>query len=131
MTRGPIANLRSKQKQKTNEPSVRDKLSADFTKRLEAKWRQQGDDVLDAAFKESPTKIAEMIARLVSTTEPPPGNDFEACRSMRDIGIALLKSIGMDEFEMTEEAISEALERNNEFIAKLQAIRAKAEGAIQ
>jgi hypothetical protein len=71
-----------------------------------------------------------MIARLVSTTEPP-GNDFEACKTKRDIGIALLKSIGMDEFEMTEEAISEALERNDEFIAKLQAIRAAAEGQIQ
>jgi hypothetical protein len=117
-------------KPKASEPSAKDKLSADFTERLEKKWREQGDDVLEAAFKESPTKIAEMIARLVSTSEPP-GNDFEACKTKRDIGIALLKSIGMDEFEMTEEAISEALERNDEFIAKLQAIRAAAEGQIQ
>jgi len=124
--------MKSPRKPKPNEPSAKDKLSADFTERLEKKWREQGDDVLEAAFKESPTKIAEMIARLVSTTEPL-GNDFEACRTKRDIGIALLKSIGMNdnEFEMTEEAISEALERNDEFIAKLQAIRAAAEGQIQ
>src|SRR5262245_60950284 len=117
-------------KPKANEPSAKDKLSADFTERLEKKWREQGDDVLEAAFKESPTKIAEMIARLVSTTEPP-SNDFEACRTKRDIGIALLKSIGMDEFEMTEDAITEALAAQDVFVDRLQDIRAKAEGAIQ
>jgi len=117
-------------KPKASEPSAKDKLSADFTKRLEAKWREQGDDVLDAAFKESPTKIAEMIARLVSNTEPHP-EGFEGCRTKRDIGIALLKSVGANDFEITEEAIEEAIKCNDDFINALQAIRAAAEGAIQ
>jgi len=115
-------------KPKPSEPNAKDKLSADFTKRLEAKWREKGDDVLDAAFKESPTKIAEMIARLVSTTEPP-ANDFEACRSMRDIGVALLKSIGFHDPD--EDSIQAALNENDIFIARLQSIWAKAEGQMQ
>jgi len=126
------SNNRSKhfQKSKAEEPSARDKLSADFTKRLEEKWREKGDEVLEAAFKESPTKIAELIARLVSTSEPKP-DGFETCNSHREIAIKLLKSVGANEFDLTEDAIKEAHEANNVFIARLQAIRAKAEGALQ
>src|SRR5215468_463447 len=117
-------------KLKGTEPSAKDKLSADFTKRLEAKWREQGDNVLDAAFKESPTKIAEMIARLVSSTEPR-SEGFEGCKTPRDLGIALLKSVHINEYEMTEDMIAQALKCNDDFIDRLQAIRAAAEGAMQ
>src|SRR5262249_26510458 len=93
-------------KPKAVEPSAKDKLSADFTERLEKKWREQGDAVLEAAFKESPTKIAEMIARLVSTTEAKEGG-YGACRDMHEVGIKLLKSIGFNDPD--EASIQEAL----------------------
>jgi len=78
----------------TTEPSARDKLSADFTKRLEEKWRQCGDDVLDAASKESPTKFAEMVARLVSSTEPKEGG-YDDCNSSAEIARKLLQAVGL------------------------------------
>jgi len=115
-------------KLKANEPSARDKLSADFTERLEKKWREQGDEVLEAAFKESPTKIAEMIARLVSTSEAKEGG-YGSCKDMHEVGIKLLKSIGF--IDPDEDSVQAALKENDVFIARLQAIWAKAEGAIQ
>ena len=126
-----MSGLKSKQSQKSKaEPSAKDKLSADFTKRLEEKSREKGDEVLEAAFKESPTKIAEMIARLVSSSEPKP-DGFESCQSMREIGIKLLKDIGCDEFELTEDMITDALKAQEAFIAGLKAIRNSAQGAMQ
>jgi len=115
-------------KPKAVEPSAKDKLSADFTERLEKKWREQGDDVLEAAFKESPTKIAELIARLVSTTEAK-GGGYESCKDMREVGIKLLKSVGFHDPD--EDSIDAALKENDTFIARLQAIWAKAEGQLQ
>jgi len=115
-------------KPKAPEPSAKDKLSADFTKRLEAKWREQGDNVLDAAFKESPTKIAEMIARLVSSTEPKP-EGLEGAKNMHDVAVALLKSVGFNDPD--DDSIQQAIEANDNFINALQAIRAAAEGAMQ
>jgi len=115
-------------KPKPTEPSAKDKLSADFTKRLEAKWREQGDNVLDAAFKESPTKIAEMIARLVSSTEPHP-EGLESAKNMHDVAVALLKRVGFNDPD--PDSIERAIEANDNFINELQAIRAAAEGAMQ
>jgi len=126
------SNNRSKhfQKSKAAEPSARDKLSADFTKRLEEKWREKGDDVLEAAFKESPTKIAELIARLVSTGEPR-GDGFDDCQDMESVGRKLLRQVGVPEHDATAEMVQEALAAQDIFIAKLQAIRDEAQGPMQ
>jgi hypothetical protein len=124
-------NLRSKhrpqQKSKANEPSARDKLSADFTRRLEEKWREKGDDVLEAAFKESPTKIAEMIARLVSVSVPT-ATGYGDCQSQQELAVKLLSSIGV--VDPTEETIEQVVFLNKEFAATLESIRARAEGQI-
>jgi hypothetical protein len=120
--------MKSPRKPKANEPSAKDKLSADFTQRLEKKWREQGDDVLEAAFKESPTKIAEMIARLVMTTEPK-AEGYESAKNMEDIGRKLLQSVGFTDPDPA--SIEAAIKANNIFIDGLQQIRAEAEGAIQ
>lgn len=116
------------QKQKTTELSARDKLSADFTRRLEQKWREKGDDVLEAAFKESPTKIAEMIARLVSVSVPT-ATGYGDCQSQQELAVKLLSSIGV--IDPTEETIEQVVSLNKEFAATLESIRARAEGAMQ
>src|SRR5262245_61707821 len=118
-------------KPKAAEPSARDKLGADFTKRLEEKWRQQGDEVLEAAFKESPTKIAELIARLVSTTEPKSDNGFGSANSMEELGIRLLVSVGLNPDAATPEMIEAAVAAQEDFKSQLEAIRDAAQGAMQ
>ena len=62
--------------------------------------------------------------------EPKP-EGFEGCRTPRDLDIALLKSVNIDEYEITEDMIKEALKCNDDFINQLQAIRAAAEGQMQ
>src|SRR5262245_66506815 len=97
MTKGPIANLRSKQKQKTNEPSVRDKLSAKFLEAFEQDFRLYGVDAIEKLREESPAKYAEIASRLIAAIEPKP-DGFEQCKSLPEIAVKLIKSVGCDEF---------------------------------
>ena len=123
-------NLKSKRqpRPKPNEPSARDKLTADFTRRLEEKWRQCGDDVLDAAAKESPTKFAEMVARVTSSAEPRV-DGIESANSHEEIGRRMLQSIGFQDPD--DASIQAAIEVRDKWLAELQAIHARAEGAMQ
>src|SRR5262245_57074838 len=99
MTKGPIANLRSKQKQKAAEPSARDKLSPGFVKALEADFRVYGTGVIEQMREADPTRYIELCGKLVMTVEQPALDGFEQCKSMEEIGIKLLKSVGMDRSE--------------------------------
>jgi hypothetical protein len=121
-------------KLKPNEPSSKDKLSADFTARLEQKWRQHGDAILDAACKEAPTKVAEMIARLISTTEPSL-EGIEGAKDMSDLAFRMLKKAGCNEFDISEDMIEDVIAETNRHIDAVQAIAARAEakdaGAMQ
>src|SRR5262245_58385304 len=129
MTTGPVANLRSKKLQKSTEPSARIKLSVDFINGLEQQWREHGNEILDAARKENPTKLAELVARLVPQDLPPTGL-FDHVDGIHDIGRRLLMSVGFSEPD--EVSIQAAIEANDRFIAELQAIRDNAqETAIQ
>jgi hypothetical protein len=47
---------------------------------------------------------------------------------MHDIGVRLLKSVGTDEFNVTDEMVAEAVKANDLFIAQLEAIRDRAQG---
>jgi hypothetical protein len=111
------------QKPKASEPSARDKLSADFTRRLEKKWLEQGDDILDAACKETPTKIVEMIARLVAPIEPPV-EGFKSAQSTHEIAVRLLEAFGVHEPDDT--LIAQAVEANDTFIDTLRRIAEQA-----
>jgi len=117
-------------KSKPTEPSVRDKLSASFLKAFQNDFEINGIEAIEKLREENPAKYAEIASRLIAAAEPHP-EGFEGCRTKRDIGIALLKSVGANDFEITEEAIEEAIKCNDDFIDALQAIRAAAEGAIQ
>jgi len=117
-------------KPKASEPSVRDKLSASFLKAFQSDFENFGIEAIEKLREENPAKYAEIASRLIAMVEPPV-EGFEGCRSPRDLGIALLKSVNINEFEMTEDMIAQALKCNDDFIDRLQAIRAAAEGAIQ
>jgi hypothetical protein len=125
------ANNKSKQRQK-KESSLLEQLNAplrDFVN----DFKTHGASVLQKVRETNPEKYLELSTKLLPLVAAlnPGMDDFSDCKDMRSIGIKLLKSVGMDEFIMPEWAINEALEGNDEFIAKLQAIRAAAEGQIQ
>jgi len=117
-------------KLKGTEPSVRDKLSASFLKAFQNDFEINGIEAIEKLREESPSKYAEIASRLIAAAEPQP-EGFEGCRSPRDLGIALLKSVGTNEFDINEDMITEAIKCNDDFIDALQAIRAAAEGAMQ
>jgi len=117
-------------KPKASEPSTRDKLSAAFLKAFQSDFENFGIGAIEKLREENPAKYAEIASRLIAMVEPPL-EGFEGCRTPRDLGIALLKSVNINEFEMTEDMIAEALKCNDAFIDQLQAIRAAAEGAMQ
>src|SRR5262245_50747680 len=130
MSKAPVTHLKSKQKQKTNEPSARDKLSASFLKAFQNDFETYGVEAIEKLREESPAKYAEIASRLIAASEPKP-DGFEQCKSMQEIGIKLLKSVGCDEFDIDESMVADALAANDAFIEKLQAIKANAEGAMQ
>ena len=117
-------------KPKPTEPSALDKLSASFVKAFQNDFESFGIGAIEKLRQENPAKYAEIASRLIAEVEPRP-EGFEGYRSPRDLGIALLKSVHVNEYEITEDMIAEALKCNDDFINALQAIRAAAEGAMQ
>lgn len=118
-------------KPKPLEPSLLDQLSAplrDFV----ADFKTHGAKTLEQVRERSPEKYVELSTKLISLiaalkTEP---DGFEQCKSMEDIGRKLLKSVGCQEDAMSDGIVELAIQANDAFIAKLEAIRAKAEGEI-
>jgi hypothetical protein len=121
MTTGS-ANLKSKrgQKQKTKEPSLRDKLSANWLSAFEADVAENAVQVVQLLRQKSPEKYAEVASKLITATEPKP-EGFASANSMQEIGRLLLKSIGLD--DPTDEQIEAAVAANNDFIVQLEVIR--------
>jgi hypothetical protein len=116
-------------KQKSGEPSLRERLSQKFLEALEADFQLHGTTILERMRESHPERYAELAAKLIMTAEPkqePQG--LAAASSMHDVGQRLLQSIGC--VEPTEEQIQAAIVANDEFIAQLEAIRAKAEGEL-
>jgi hypothetical protein len=96
------------------------RLSASFLESLERDFEKNKDAVIEALRKESPRAYAELLGRLVMTADPPEGGGLGDCKSMTDIGRRLLKSVGLAEPD--EAAIQAAIEANDTFVARLQAI---------
>jgi hypothetical protein len=96
------------------------RLSASFLESLERDFEKNKGAVIEALRKESPRAYAELLGRLVMTADPPEGGGLGDCKSMTDIGRRLLKSVGLAEPD--EPAIQAAIEANDTFVARLQAI---------
>jgi len=110
-------------KSKAAEPSSRDKLSKHFLEAYLADFSTYGVSVSEKLRERSPEKYIELAGKLVMTTEPP-GEGFESAQTMQEIGLKLLKSVGCPEGAATDEMIEQAVEANDEFVARLPAIAA-------
>jgi hypothetical protein len=97
------------------------RLSASFLESLEKDFQAHRDEVIAALRKENPRAYAELLGRLVQTSDPPAENSFKDCNSMRDIGHRLLVSVGVS--EPSDDMIDLACAANDVFIATLEKIR--------
>ena len=109
-----------KTQQKQGTPRLR--LSAAFLESLEKDFELHRDEVIEALRRESPRAYAELVGRLIQTTDAPDSKGFKDCNSQRDIGLRLLVSMGMQEGEVTDEQIDLAIIANQNFIDRLEEI---------
>ena len=112
----------SRQPQQPNEPSLRDRLSASFLAAFEADFQSHGADVIERMRESHPERYAELAGKLIMTAEQPSANPYADADSMEDIGRVLLKEIGCDEFQITDDMVEQAVAANDEFLARLQQI---------
>jgi hypothetical protein len=112
-------------KSRKSKGSLRDKLSADYLKIFQEDFAAHGAKVIAELRQRSPEKYSEIASRLIAATEPDSPMDFSKCHTIQDIGRKLLQSVGCN--EPTDDQIAEAVEANDVFIARLEAIRAIAE----
>jgi hypothetical protein len=107
------------------EAGLLDQLSAplrDFV----ADFKLHGKSALEQVRQESPSKYLELSAKLVGLVAmlKPESDSISKARTMQEIAVALLKSVGLeDENEMTPDMIDAAVKANDAFIARLEAIR--------
>jgi hypothetical protein len=109
-------------KRKSNEPSLRDKLSANFLRDFEADFAANGADVIKQLRVKHPDRYAELGARLIAQAEPPGGNEYDQAKSMDDIGRIHLRQMGIN--DPTEQQIEAALAAHDRFISELEIIAA-------
>ena len=127
-----MSQLRSKQNgAKGKEPSLIDQLSAplrDFV----ADFKQHGKDAMEQVRKESPSKYLELatkLAGLVAALRPEPSG-FSTAQSHADLGVQLLKAIGVQEDQITPDMVEEAVRANDTFHEQLEAIRDRAQAEL-
>lgn len=116
--------------ERSNKPaelSAAARLASDFTKAVEEQWRSHGPQVLEAMRRESPTKFAELVARLVPQNVSVPTSPYATATSTRAIGRLLLQEQGIEEYFITESMVDDAIAAQEQFIHTLQLIVGKAE----
>ena len=104
-------------------PRLRDKLSESFLRVLVSDFEANGADVIEKLRTRNPARYCQISAQLIAANEPDDGLDFKSAKSMQDIGLKLLKSVGVPDAVVTDEMVQAAIDANNAFIATLEAIR--------
>jgi hypothetical protein len=112
-----------KRKSKSSEPSLRERLSARFLKDFDEDYAAFGADVIKQLREKYPDRYIEQAARLIAQSEPP-GGIFDEAKTMRDIGIGLMKQVGVSEENITDPMIEAAIAANDKFVAELERIAA-------
>jgi hypothetical protein len=114
-------------KPETKEPSLRQKLAENLLRDFHSDYVAKGKAALEALREKSPEKYCELGARLIAAVEPK-SEGVEAARTMEELGRALLRGVGCDEFAITEDMIRLAVAAQDKFVDELGRI---AEEALQ
>ena len=111
-------------KQKPAEPTLIDQLSGPL-KDFVNDFKEHGRTVLEKVREENPEKYLELSTKLAGlvVTLKPSQEGFHDAKSMEEIGLRLLKAVGMEEEDITPEMIEAAIAANNTFHARLEEIR--------
>ena len=114
-------------KPKKLQPTLRQQLSEplrDFV----ADFKAHGKSALETVRERSPEKYLELATKLLPLVAAlnPGADDFADCATPNDVGMKLLKTVGMNEFDMTEPMIADALKARDDLIDALEAIRDRA-----
>src|SRR5262245_66453830 len=107
-------------KPKAGEPSLRDKLSADYLEAYQADFAVNGKSVIEELRTKSPEKYVEIAARLIAATEPRADDGYENCQSQEEIGRKVLENIGLRDTD--ESSVEKAVKAHDVFIEQLRAI---------
>jgi hypothetical protein len=123
--------MRKPRKPETKEPSLVDELSKplrDIVNDIKA----HGLDALQTVREKSPEKYLELATKLLPLVAAlnPGTSDIADCKSMNDIGVQLLRSVGIDDFEVTPDMIQAAIDANDKFIQALEAIKDASQGEL-
>jgi hypothetical protein len=114
-------------KSKSDEPSLRDKLSEEVLRAFEADFSVNGVAVIEQLREKSPEKYAELGAKLIAAAQVQPTQDkYESCQSTDDVARKLLIEYGANEFAIDEEMIRDAIEANDKLAERLGEIVARA-----
>jgi hypothetical protein len=118
-------------KAKPTEPTLVDELNKplrDFVN----DYKIHGADAWQKVRDESPAKYLELACKLLPLVAAlnPGVSELADAKSMEDIGVQLLKSVGLAEDQMDGDLIAQAIAANDTFIAELEAIRDKAQGGL-
>src|SRR5215470_1464259 len=113
--------------QKPDEPSLLDQLSGPLRDFVQD-FKTHGKSVLEKVRERNPEKYLELSTKLLPLVAAlnPGADDFADCTTPNDVGMKLLKSVGMSEFDMSEPMIADALKARDDLVDALEAIRDRA-----
>jgi hypothetical protein len=119
-------------KAKPTEPSLVDELNKplrDIVNDIKA----HGLDALKTVREKSPEKYLELATKILPLVAAlnPGASELAECKTIEDIGVQLLRSVGLADGQMDGESIAAAIAANERFVAALEEIRDKSQGMIQ
>jgi hypothetical protein len=124
------SNSNGASKNKPPEESLLNQLSVplrDFVKDFKA----HGANVLQQVRERNPEKYLELSAKLaglVATLKPQQPDGYYKARNKEEIAVALLKSVGVQEDQITADMIEATVRVNADFVSRLETIRDAAQG---
>jgi hypothetical protein len=113
-----------KRTRKSDEPSLRDRLTSAFVEALEREWTEHGPAAIAQVREQQPSKYAELIVRLVPVEPLIIGGegDFSGCQTEEDIACKLLTDVGALDVGITPSMIEQATELQLAFLRDLEHI---------
>jgi hypothetical protein len=120
-----MSRIIRKTKPASEEPSLKERLSASFLAAFEADFKTNGITVIEKLRVDDPGRYVEVGAKLISAVEQPapaPGG-FSRSDSQADIALRLLVQAGLaDESAATESMIEQAVAAQLLFVETLERI---------
>src|SRR5262245_13351876 len=92
-------------------------------------FKAHGKSALEQVRERSPEKYLELSTKLLPLVAAlnPGASGFSDCQSQNDIAFRLLRSMGVSEFDISEQMVQDAIEANDTFVATLRNIAALAQ----